>query len=64
MLKDRITAKDLKTFLEGVSDDSEVFVNIYEQDKYKEYLTFRSFDENGELQDKELCIVSIKENEK
>lgn len=64
MLKERITVKDLKQFLNECDENSEVFVNIYENDKYKEYLTIREYDDAGKMAIKELCIVSVKENEK
>ena len=61
MTKERITVKELKKFLEDKDDNSYVVVDMYDSEAHhKEFLRVEQFTDKGQLDSKELLIVSCK----
>lgn len=60
MEKERIRGKDLKKWVNTISDDAYVFVESYDNEHHKEFIRTEEYDEKGNSADKELLVVSAK----
>lgn len=60
MEKERIRGKDLKKWVNTISDDAYIFVESYDNEHHKEFIRTEEYDEKGNSADKELLVVSAK----
>ncbi len=52
----RTTVKDLKKWLESVSDDAVISVNRYKNNREKQFIVATEWNENGKEEDKEFIV--------
>lgn len=57
----RTTVKELKKWLETVSDDSIISINTYKNNHEKNFIVATQFHDNGKVEEKEF-IVSIEDD--
>lgn len=58
----RTTAKELKKWLEKISDDSFISINTYKNNHEKSFIIATEWDENGKSKESEFT-VSIEDDE-
>ena len=58
----RTTVKELKKWLETVSDDAIISINTYKNNREKNFIVATQFHENGKIEEKEFT-VSIEDDE-